>query len=347
MKKIISILLSVLLVLSVAGTAWAYDPEGYYEEEDPNLGTVYMMELPAAGLTLCVPESFYTDVIGYCDIMLSDDMGYGSGVWYTELGYVAMSYEDFQDYGFDEDYYGRLLGIVCMKNGCDMSALQDNGVDFNWDDAYRIANVGDYTHYVVIGPEEGATLDGFQDEYGDLNEFGDEYISLLELMEDVAFASIYEEPKNIYEDQVGKKLEFETTDLYGNPVSSSDLFPQNEVTMVNCWGTWCGHCVHELPALQQIDQRLKAKGCGVVGFLTDSEGPEDLEDAIRILQEAGVTYPVVVAPENLDKYFDFNNGMPTTYFVNRSGEIVGVPIFGAQVDKYEQAVSDILGASAA
>jgi hypothetical protein len=56
---------------------------------------------------------------------------------------------------------------------------------------------------------------------------------------------------------------------------------------------------------------------------------------------------VVLAPKNLDDYFDFSKGMPATYFVNRNGEIVGTPIFGAQVDKYEQAISDILDASAA
>ena len=347
MKKIISILLMVLLVLPAAGTAWADESDGFYVDEDPNLGTVCMLELPAVGLTLCLPESFYTDLIGCFDVMISEELGYGTGVWYTELGYIAMTPDAYQDYGFDEDFYGSLLRIVCMKNGCDMSALPDNGIDFDWNDAYRIADLGTYSHYVLIGPSNRDTLAGFQDEYGDTNEFGDEYISMLDLMGDVAFASTYEEPKNIYEDQVGVKLEFKTTDLYGNPVSSSDLFSQNEVTMVNCWATWCGYCVGELPDLQQINGRLKARGCGVVGFLTDGEDPDDLEDAIRDVQEAGVTYPVVRAPENLGEYFNFSKGMPTTYFVNRNGEIVGVPIFGAQVDKYEQAVSDILDAPAA
>lgn len=347
MKKIISTLFLVLLILSVAGTAWADESDGYHVEEDPNLGTVYVLEMPEVGLSLCIPESFITDSIGHCDIMVSDEMGYGSGVWYTEFGYNAMSYDDFQNYGFDEDCYSRLLGIVCMKNGCDMSALQDKGIDFNWNDAFKIADLGTYTHYALIGPEDSDTFAGFQDEYGNTNEFGDEYFSMLERMGDVVYASSYSEPKNIYEDRVGVKLEFETTDLYGNPVSSSDLFSQNEVTMVNCWATWCGFCVGELPDLQQIDGRLKARGCGVVGFLTDGEDPDDLEDAIRDVQEAGVTYPVVLAPKNLDDYFDFSKGMPATYFVNRNGEIVGTPIFGAQVDKYEQAISDILDASAA
>ena len=64
MKKIISILLLVLLVLSVTGTAWADESGGYHVEEDPNLGTVYVLEMPEVGLSLCIPESFFTDSIG-------------------------------------------------------------------------------------------------------------------------------------------------------------------------------------------------------------------------------------------------------------------------------------------
>ncbi|MBQ1361601.1 MAG: hypothetical protein IIY43_00935, partial [Oscillospiraceae bacterium] len=65
------------------------------------------------------------------------------------------------------------------------------------------------------------------------------------------------------------------------------------------------------------------------------------------VQEAGVTYPVILAPENINELFDLGNGLPITYFVDRNGTIVDVPVNGAQVDAYMKAVEDILSGNAA
>ena len=140
-----------------------------------------------------------------------------------------------------------------------------------------------------------------------------------------------------YDPVVGTKIEFETKDLDGNSVTSADLFAQNEVTMINVWATWCGPCIGELSELQQIHSRMQEKNCGIVGLLTDA----DLEAARRLVEENGVEYPVILAPDNLMEILPVN-AYPTSYFVGRDGTVLDSAIVGAYVEKYEPTMEKLL-----
>ena len=231
--------------------------------------------------------------------------------------------------------YLPLLTFVCVRNGCDMSAFQNAGLDINWENSWQMATVDNYTHYLFVGREDEYLPETFVEPYGS------EYLSLLQPMVDIAFHADYSAPVSPDAKDVGKQLVFETTDLDGNPVSSQELFSGNEVTMINIWATWCGPCRGELPDLARINSNLESIGCGIVGLLADGQDPEDVADAKQLLQDAGVNYPVVNIPEGADDMFDLS-GMPVSYFVNSDGEILADPVHGAQVDAYEQAVRNIL-----
>ena len=259
-----------------------------------------------------------------------------SGAYYTELGYFAMSDEEYEAMDeLDDSRYLPLLTFVCVRNGCDMSAFQNAGLDINWENSWQMATVDNYTHYLFVGREDEYLPETFVEPYGS------EYLSLLQPMVDIAFHADYSAPVSPDAENVGKQLVFETTDLDGNPVSSQELFSGNEVTMINIWATWCGPCRGELPDLARINSNLESIGCGIVGLLADGQDPEDLADAKQLLQDAGVNYPVVNIPEGADDMFDLS-GMPVSYFVNSDGEILADPVHGAQVDAYEQAVRNIL-----
>ena len=165
-------------------------------------------------------------------------------------------------------------------------------------------------------------------------------------MNDVIENSYFFEPIDPYAAQAGTSAAFQSIDLDGNAVNSADLFAQNEITLVNLWATWCPHCIEELPDLAQIHQQLQGIGCGVVGLLADDSDAETLAEAKSLLAEAGVTYPCIVMPDGGDELFP-SSGLPCSYFVNRNGEIVGTPIQGKQVDKYYEAVQDLLNGGTA
>ena len=130
---------------------------------------------------------------------------------------------------------------------------------------------------------------------------------------------------------------FEGKDLDGNPVKSDELFSANAVTVVNFWFTTCNPCVGELSELDALNKELAEKGGSLIGVNTFTlDGDETaISEAKDVLAKKGATYQNV--------YFDSDGeagkfttnifAYPTTYVVDRSGNIVGDPIVGAITEK--------------
>ena len=130
---------------------------------------------------------------------------------------------------------------------------------------------------------------------------------------------------------------FEGKDLDGNEVKSDELFSANAVTVVNFWFTTCNPCVGELAELDALNKELAEKGGSLIGVNTFTlDGDEAaISEAKDVLAKKGATYQNV--------YFDSDGeagkfttnifAYPTTYVVDRSGNIVGEPIVGAITEK--------------
>ena len=146
---------------------------------------------------------------------------------------------------------------------------------------------------------------------------------------------------------IGQALEFETTDLDGNPVSSADLFKDNKITMVNVWGSWCVNCINEMAELAQLHHRLQEKGCGIVGLEYEPKPIETVAETARAVMTAnGTTYPNAIKPQD-NPILDQFNSYPTTLFVDSEGRILTYPIVGAAVAKYEPTVEALLAGESA
>ena len=134
---------------------------------------------------------------------------------------------------------------------------------------------------------------------------------------------------------------FEGKDLDGNEVKSDELFSANAVTVVNFWFTTCNPCVGELSELESLHQELTKKGGGVVGINSFTLGGDEaaISEAKSVLSKKGVTYPNVYFPAQGEagKFVENVFAYPTTYVVDRSGNIVGDPIVGAITDKTQAA----------
>ena len=130
---------------------------------------------------------------------------------------------------------------------------------------------------------------------------------------------------------------FEGKDLDGNPVKSDELFSANAVTVVNFWFTTCNPCVGELTELESLHQELTKKGGGVIGINSFTLGGDEaaISEAKSVLSKKGVTYPNVYFPAQGEagKFVENVFAYPTTYVVDRNGNIVGDPIVGAITDK--------------
>ena len=130
---------------------------------------------------------------------------------------------------------------------------------------------------------------------------------------------------------------FEGKDLDGNPVKSDELFSGNAVTVVNFWFTTCNPCVGELAELDALNKELAQKGGTLIGVNTFTlDGNEAaISEAKDVLAKKGATYQnVYFASDGEAGKFTTNIfAYPTTYVVDRSGNIVGDPIVGAITEK--------------
>ena len=130
---------------------------------------------------------------------------------------------------------------------------------------------------------------------------------------------------------------FDGKDLDGNTVKSDELFSANAVTVVNFWFTTCNPCVGELSELDALNKELAEKGGSLIGVNTFTlDGDEAaISEAKDVLAKKGATYQnVYFASDGEAGKFTTNIfAYPTTYVVDRNGNIVGDPIVGAITEK--------------
>ena len=126
---------------------------------------------------------------------------------------------------------------------------------------------------------------------------------------------------------------FEGKDLDGNTVKSDELFSGNAVTVVNFWFTTCNPCVGELAELDALNKELAEKGGSLIGVNTFTlDGDETaISEAKDVLAKKGATYQNVyfASDGEAGKFVTNIFAYPTTYVVDRNGNIVGDPIVGA------------------
>ena len=148
---------------------------------------------------------------------------------------------------------------------------------------------------------------------------------------------------------------FEGKDLDGNTVKSDELFSANAVTVVNFWFTTCNPCVGELSELDALNKELAEKGGALIGVNTFTlDGDEAaISEAKDVLAKKNATYQNVyfASDGEAGKFTENIFAYPTTYVVDRNGNIVGEPIVGAiteknQAEKLQKFIDQALAADA-
>lgn len=136
--------------------------------------------------------------------------------------------------------------------------------------------------------------------------------------------------------------EFSTTDMDGNKVTN-DIFADYDLTVVNFWATYCNPCIDELPELAEWKKELP-DNVNLIGLLVnvDEKGSDQYKLAEKIIKETGTDYQHLLATEEFDDLISDLVGVPTTFFVDSTGKIIGEPFAGADVDAYKQTVEDYL-----
>lgn len=132
---------------------------------------------------------------------------------------------------------------------------------------------------------------------------------------------------------------FSAKDLEGNEITNK-VFKDNDLTVINIWGTECPPCIEEMPALQKLQDEFKDKKVKVIGVVSDKE----TETAKKIVSTKKVNYTNIIPDENLENNvvnsFDYT---PATIFVNSKGEVLDTFIPGStDFEGFKTIVENIL-----
>ncbi len=123
----------------------------------------------------------------------------------------------------------------------------------------------------------------------------------------------------------------------GKTLKLADL--RNKPVIVDFWATWCGPCRASMPDLNDMQARYGAKGLTIVGMSVDETGPAPVK---RFAGQLGVRFTIAMAnDEVLDAYGPIRS-IPTTFFINRKGEIVRRVIGRIDTETMNAYVQEIL-----
>lgn len=136
-----------------------------------------------------------------------------------------------------------------------------------------------------------------------------------------------------------KVANFSWIDNGGKKISFSD-FSKNNVVLINFWATWCGPCKRELPDLIALSNEYENKNIKIIGISVDRDA-DVLKLVHDFVAQSNLTYPVIIDNGELENAFGGIRGIPTSFFVNRKGEIVRKMIGMQTKETFQQALAAI------
>jgi peroxiredoxin len=101
----------------------------------------------------------------------------------------------------------------------------------------------------------------------------------------------------------------------GNNLRLSEY--RGDVVMINFWATWCGPCRQEMPLLDDLYGRYQRVGFTLLGVNID----DDSRRAMKMIDELGVSFPVLFdESKDVSKLYAVE-AMPVTVLVDREGTV--------------------------
>jgi len=115
--------------------------------------------------------------------------------------------------------------------------------------------------------------------------------------------------------------DFTQNDPDGNPIKFSDIYSQNELTLLDFWASWCGPCRGENPNVVAVFNDFKDKGFTVFGVSLDQS-----KDAwLKGIADDGLTWTQVsdLGYWNNTVAKDYAiRSIPSSLIVDKTGKIV-------------------------
>ena len=137
---------------------------------------------------------------------------------------------------------------------------------------------------------------------------------------------------------------FQTMDIMdGSVIKSEEFYKEKALTLVNVWGTFCGPCKEEMPDLAKLYEDYKDK-VNFLGVVVDTNVSMDtnVEEAQQIIKDSGVNYKNIMPNPTTEDTLVNITAMPTTFFVNSEGKVLGGFVGKADKDSLAATIDKLL-----
>lgn len=141
-----------------------------------------------------------------------------------------------------------------------------------------------------------------------------------------------------------ENFDFQTMDILdGNVIKSEEFYKEKPLTLVNVWGTFCGPCKEEMPDLAKLYDEYKDK-MNFLGVVVDTNVSMDTNvgEAQQIIKDSGVNYKNIMPNPTTEDTLVNITAMPTTFFVNSDGKVLGGFVGKADKDSLKATIDKIL-----
>ena len=126
-------------------------------------------------------------------------------------------------------------------------------------------------------------------------------------------------------------------DVDGKPVSLAEF--KGKVVILDFWATWCPPCRTEIPGYIALQKKYASEGLAVIGVSVDTDGVAPVK---KFVKDMGINYVVVMANDDIQNAYGPIQGYPTTFIIDRDGQIRGMKLGRKPAADFEKDVLAVL-----
>ncbi|MBR0260352.1 MAG: TlpA family protein disulfide reductase [Selenomonadaceae bacterium] len=156
-------------------------------------------------------------------------------------------------------------------------------------------------------------------------------------------ADVNNSPNTAQASPVAKSVPSFTAKTIKGETVTNEIFASKKITVVNIWGTFCPPCIAEMPELGEMARSLPADA-QIIGLVCDAteDSAQQIKKAQEITHQSNANFVNIIPDEQLLRFMENVEAVPTTIFVNSKGEVVGKAIIGADVEGYKSELEKLL-----
>lgn len=115
---------------------------------------------------------------------------------------------------------------------------------------------------------------------------------------------------------------------------------KGQVVYVDFWASWCTPCRKSFPWMSEIQKRYQAQGLNIVAINLDQQP----EQAQHFLKQMPASFTVAFDPEGKTAEHYNVQGMPSSYLIDRKGQLrqTHIGFRDKDKDRLEQSIIELL-----